>query len=813
MVTVNIPHDIYDTQLSSTFEINSFKELQEDNKNDNYILIKNFYSSEDISLILEKASSKTEVYSKVGNRVGKERKIRKDVFFSQSESKNMDNALFYEIQKIVEDNFKLTLKYRETYKIGSYYGDEKGFYIPHTDTQGGMEHRKISVVMCLSETDAYEGGIFKFPDLKKNFKFDIGDIIIFDSNLLHGVEPVTSGKRQVLVSFMWDEEGEQIRKRNYPTNDRLNYLPNQDFFQKKHLLDRCQENQIYNYETFNYYHPKIISFSLWGDSEIYNYGIVENCLVAKEKLPEFKIYVYYNNTVLTKTLNILKKLDNVVLILVNNTEKSAINTFWRFSPCFFANSIVFIRDCDSLINERDFFVINHFINSKFDISSIKDNPAHLKYAIMAGMCGYKNGVLNKYSNYFNNYGINKLNVRGVDQDLLLQIYYENINNIELYIPKSFINNILYEKNIAYIENDGPHVGSFNYFTPKTRSILNEDNTQLSVQRFYSWGPDSARDAFKLITLIPADSGPGNQIIGIKECLILSKLLNRICIIPPIREHYLKSNTNFYNFNDIFTLNLSNIIVDNEHSKILNNIDNNTRYCIHANYFNKKLKHEHIIVSKTNNEIQLECKNITDNARLSELKNINDNLIIIKHLFNNVHISQSGINGDFYSNLNSHFENIYAEICSKWDYSNYIKLQGDHYIKNTFDNLSYNAIHIRLPDTMYNTMDAYTNNEYSDNKIVEIISKLKTEKDKPIFIASNNINYLKNIGVVANFIDNTNKYNSFIEQYICGMSENFYYLNLENTRFHSSNNRSTWTSFVIDYRKFLKKVNNNFNLRN
>lgn len=65
----------------------------------------------------------------------------------------------------------------------------------------------------------------KFPNLKKDFKFDIGDMIIFDSNLLHGVDPVTSGKRQVLIFFMWDEEGEQIRQNKNPSSCNLKYLP------------------------------------------------------------------------------------------------------------------------------------------------------------------------------------------------------------------------------------------------------------------------------------------------------------------------------------------------------------------------------------------------------------------------------------------------------------------------------------------------------------------------------------------------------------------------------------------------------------
>ena len=75
--------------------------------NDGYVLIKNLYSSEDISLILDKANNKGETYSKVGNRVAKEKKIRKDVFFSQSESKEMDKIPeSCKILTLLEENYK-----------------------------------------------------------------------------------------------------------------------------------------------------------------------------------------------------------------------------------------------------------------------------------------------------------------------------------------------------------------------------------------------------------------------------------------------------------------------------------------------------------------------------------------------------------------------------------------------------------------------------------------------------------------------------------------------------------------------------------
>jgi len=193
---------------------------------DDYILIKNLYTHDDISMILNKVGNKKETDSMIGTRVGKENKIRKDIFYSQSESLELDNYIFSKIETIVDDKYKIKLKYRETYKLGTYYGDDKGFYIPHTDTQGRMNHRKISIVICLSPVDNYEGGVFKFIELKKGFKFDIGDTIIFKSSLLHGVEPVTNGKRQVLISFMWDDDGEKIRYDNNSNINNSRYLPN-----------------------------------------------------------------------------------------------------------------------------------------------------------------------------------------------------------------------------------------------------------------------------------------------------------------------------------------------------------------------------------------------------------------------------------------------------------------------------------------------------------------------------------------------------------------------------------------------------------
>lgn len=539
---------------------------------DDYILVNKFLDDETISKIITTSSLRQEKDSLVGTRVDKNQKIRKDCFLSQCESKEIDTNVFYNIKKMVEDNFDICLKYRETYKIGNYYGEDGGFYNPHTDTQSGMNHRKISTIICLSNATDYEGGIFKFIKLNKEFKLDIGDAIIFKSELLHGVDPLITGKRQVLISFAWDDFGESIR--NKKSDDNRRYIP----------------------------------------LECFNSSVLNTSIVTSE-------------------------------------------------------------------------------NKNFDF--------------------------NDFSTYHDN----------------------------------------------------------------------------------------------IITNIPPDSGPGNQIVSIKETIILAKILNKMCLIPPIREHYLKSNTIFYNFKDIFTLTMSCVLLDDKESNILNGIDNKRRYCFHSNYTDKPLRHEDIIKSKLNENILLKKRSIANIKDTDELKGIDSKLIIVKHIFNNVRISESGINGDFSSDLNSNFKSIYQEICSNWDYSQTIKNIGNVYIHDVFKNLKYNSIHIRLPDVMKNDdITGYTNGVFNNKKVLDIVSKLNSE-NIPLFIASNNVNFLKTIGINGNFMNVHHKYNSFIEQYICASSNTFYYLNLEDTRFGDKNNRSTWTSFVIDYRTFFNKLNNNINLIN
>jgi hypothetical protein len=147
----------------------------------------------------------------VGNRVDIKQKKRKDFFINECPTLRMiDNFYFDNMYDKIKTHFG-DIKYREAWKIGKYYGDQEAFYQSHRDTTGDTKYRKMSTICSLTDPDEYEGGCLVFDELGLEFKLKKGQVIIFDSSLLHRVTPVTSGIRTVLIGFMFGDEGCQIK--------------------------------------------------------------------------------------------------------------------------------------------------------------------------------------------------------------------------------------------------------------------------------------------------------------------------------------------------------------------------------------------------------------------------------------------------------------------------------------------------------------------------------------------------------------------------------------------------------------------------
>jgi hypothetical protein len=75
-----------------------------------------------------------------------------------------------------------------------------GFYVPHIDTVPGEEYRYFTVLCYLNED--FEGGWTSFPLLNFSVRPRTGKAILFPSTYLHCAEPVGSGEKYVIVTWL-----------------------------------------------------------------------------------------------------------------------------------------------------------------------------------------------------------------------------------------------------------------------------------------------------------------------------------------------------------------------------------------------------------------------------------------------------------------------------------------------------------------------------------------------------------------------------------------------------------------------------------
>ena len=121
----------------------------------------------------------------------------------------------------------------------------------------------------------------------------------------------------------------------------------------------------------------VFSFSLYGTSPKYTHGTLANARIIKERFPEALMYVYTAESVPTDIRDQLTAMPHVRVIPVPTREGSK-GMFDRFlaidsSEC----DIMFIRDADSRIHERDATCIEDFLADPSKMMQIvRDHKYH-----------------------------------------------------------------------------------------------------------------------------------------------------------------------------------------------------------------------------------------------------------------------------------------------------------------------------------------------------------------------------------------------------------------------------------------------------
>jgi predicted 2-oxoglutarate/Fe(II)-dependent dioxygenase YbiX len=98
--------------------------------------------------------------------------------------------------------------------VARYDADSGGHFGPHRDDTGAsVAHRRFAMSIPLNQD--FDGGELFFPEYgSQGLKPAAGTAIVFSASLLHRVAPVTTRRRYVFLTFLFDEAAEKQRLAN-----------------------------------------------------------------------------------------------------------------------------------------------------------------------------------------------------------------------------------------------------------------------------------------------------------------------------------------------------------------------------------------------------------------------------------------------------------------------------------------------------------------------------------------------------------------------------------------------------------------------
>lgn len=147
--------------------------------------------------------------------VDPEFKRRKDILITDQElrrglKERIERRLVPEIRRA----FQFTATRIERYLVACYDSSDGGHFRAHRDnTTKGTAHRKFAVTINLNSE--FGGGDLRFPEFgRRTYRAPVGGAIVFSCSLLHEATAVTAGRRYCTIPFLYDEAGEEVRRRN-----------------------------------------------------------------------------------------------------------------------------------------------------------------------------------------------------------------------------------------------------------------------------------------------------------------------------------------------------------------------------------------------------------------------------------------------------------------------------------------------------------------------------------------------------------------------------------------------------------------------
>jgi hypothetical protein len=148
---------------------------------------------------------------------------------------------------------------------------------------------------------------------------------------------------------------------------------------------------------------RVISFSLWGNSDKYCIGALKNIQLARTIYPGWEVWLYLPGLPIHPIVSYLQgaqvhgvDVSHVVMKLEPEGFEGWKGMFARFQPAFDPHVEVMIsRDCDSRLSLREKAAVDEWIESDKGFHTIHDH-AHHTVPILGGLWGIKSGILPEF---------------------------------------------------------------------------------------------------------------------------------------------------------------------------------------------------------------------------------------------------------------------------------------------------------------------------------------------------------------------------------------------------------------------------------
>lgn len=161
---------------------------------------------------------------------------------------------------------------------------------------------------------------------------------------------------------------------------------------------------------------------------MYNYGALENALLAPDVYPGWECRFHLGRGVMPAVREKLVAMSHVSIVDMDEDDKFS-NCLWRFEPAFTTDHTVIVRDCDSRLNIRERLAVDEWLESDKDFHIMRDHPRGHFGKVLGGMWGARNGILRPFVAAFKEYMSKRNNRYFYDMELLAREVYPHVDAI------------------------------------------------------------------------------------------------------------------------------------------------------------------------------------------------------------------------------------------------------------------------------------------------------------------------------------------------------------------------------------------------